>query len=90
MEGAAGLCFRRRQGGGAFMEEDLFGLVTDATGLPDDLVSNELTRLLQKAGIEREAMTLDDLRQILAEYVQDVLLEAKDKFSEPQKIAAGE
>lgn len=63
------------------MGDELFGQVTVATGLPADLVSDELERLLGKAGIKREDLTLEDLRQILAEYVQDVLLAAKEEFS---------
>lgn len=63
------------------MGEELFGQVTVATGLPADLVSDELERLLGKAGIKREDLTLEDLRRILAEYVQDVLLAAKEEFS---------
>lgn len=63
------------------MGDELFGKVTVATGLPADLVSEELERLLGKAGIKREDLTLEDLRKILAEYVQDVLLAAKEEFS---------
>jgi hypothetical protein len=68
------------------MGEDLFSQVIDATGLPEDGVSQELNRLLSQAGVERSEMTLDDLRRILAEYVQDVLLAAQDEYSQ----AAGE
>ncbi len=63
------------------MGDELFGTVANATGLPTDLVSRELDRLLGKAGIKREDLTLEDLRKILAEYVQDVLLAAKEEFS---------
>ncbi len=69
------------------MGEDLFGKVTDATGLPKELVSDELERLLCKAGIKPGEMTLEDLRSVLAEYVQDVLLEAKEKLAEPASEA---
>jgi hypothetical protein len=68
------------------MGEDLFSQVIDATGLPQDGVSQELNRLLNQAGVERSEMTLDDLRRILAEYVQDVLLSAHEEYSQ----AAGE
>lgn len=60
------------------MGEALIGELTDATGLPKELVDTELGRLITNAGMIREDVTLDDLRVILAEYVQDVLLAAKE------------
>ena len=62
------------------MGDELFSQVTDATGLPKDLISEELARLLSQSGICTSEMTLDDLRKILSEYVQDVLLAAKDEY----------
>ena len=59
------------------MGEALIGELTEATGLPEELVDTELGRLITNAGKIRDDVTLDDLRAILAEYVQDVLLEAK-------------
>ncbi len=69
------------------MGEELFGQVTDATGLPKDAIAGELERLLNAAGVGRTDMTLDDLRRILSEYVQDVLLAAKEDLAktEPSK-----
>lgn len=57
----------------------LFDQVTEATGLPNDLVAGELRTLLRQAEIEPENMSLDDLRRVLAEYVQDILLSVKDE-----------
>lgn len=54
--------------------------VTDATGLPNDLVGNELARLVASAGLSEETLTLDDLRDVLAAYLQDVIVEAKNSF----------
>lgn len=64
------------------MGNDLFGKVTGATGLPTDLVCDELERLLTQEGIKPEEMTLEDLRKVLANYVQDVLLAAKEACAE--------
>jgi len=61
------------------MGERLFGEVAKATGLPKELIEEELAGLIQAAGINPAQMTMDDLRQILAEYVQDVLVAAKAK-----------
>lgn len=57
----------------------LLNEVAQATGLPDHLISNELSTLIESAGISAEEMTLDDLRQVLAEYLQDVLVQAKER-----------
>lgn len=62
------------------MGEALIGELTEATGLPKELVDTELGRLIDSAGKIREDVTLDDLRVILAEYVQDVLLAAKEAY----------
>lgn len=61
------------------MSERLFGQVTELTGLPQDLITEELNQLLSAAGVSRTDLTLDDLREILAEYVQDVLLQAQNQ-----------
>lgn len=52
-----------------------------ATGLPHEAVQREVDRLMQSSGKKAEELTLDDLRELLAEYLQDVLLSAKDEFS---------
>ena len=60
------------------MGKDLFQQITSATGLPENVISGELAQLLASAGIEKDSMTIDDLRKILSDYVQDILLELKD------------
>jgi hypothetical protein len=60
-------------------------MVTDATDLPHEAIRAELTRLLALAGIDRDRVTLEDLRKVLAEYVQDTLLAAKLEFSKIRK-----
>lgn len=70
------------------MGDDLFRQVTEATGLPKDLISDELSQLLEVAGVERNEMTLDDLRMVLADYVQDVLLKIREEQQPP--LASGE
>lgn len=66
------------------MGTELIQDLIKATGLEEDLISNELDVLSQKAGLKTEDLSLEDLRMILAEYVQDVLLEAKTRFSDHQ------
>jgi hypothetical protein len=63
------------------MGEDLISQIAIATGLPPELVQGELARLLEAAGLHPNAATLEDVRAVLAEYVQDVLVDAKDRLS---------
>ncbi len=56
----------------------LLGDVAEATGLPQETISKELGHLISSAGYDRETLTLDQLRHALAEYVQDILLAAKE------------
>ncbi len=64
---------------------ELLNELTSATGLPDDLIGNELTRLVQTAGKAADEVTLDDLRDMLATYLQDILLGAKEGFEGEQQ-----
>ena len=65
------------------MGERLLTDLAHATGLPSNLVTDELGRLLQNAGLEKAEITLDDLRAILADYMQEVLLAARDELTTP-------
>jgi hypothetical protein len=62
------------------MGESLFEKVVSATGLPEDLVSKELKTLLEKSGHSSESVSLDELREVLANLLQDVLLETKEEI----------
>ena len=59
------------------MGEGLIDELTTSTGLPQDAVGAELDRLIRAAGLKPESLTLDQLRTILADYLQDVFVEAK-------------
>jgi hypothetical protein len=62
------------------MGNELFKSVTGATGLPEDLISEELNKLLITKGIQRSEVTLDELRDALAGYLREVIVGAKDEF----------
>lgn len=49
--------------------------VIAATGLPQDPVEKEFQNLLAKNGKESENLTLEDLREVMADYLQTVFLE---------------
>ena len=60
-----------------------------ATGISENLISSEIKALSVRAGVNPNELTIEDLRQILAEYVQDVLLSAKEEL-DAKKAIAGE
>ncbi len=45
-----------------------------ATGLPTVPVENELARLLGEAGLDPSRVTLEELREMMANYLQDIML----------------
>lgn len=59
------------------MGKELFETVVTHTGLPENAIRDEFSVLLAKHGKSVESLTLDDLREILADYLQDILVEAK-------------
>ncbi len=62
------------------MGEALIKTVIDSTGLPSETMEQELNRLIAKAGLQKESLTLDDMRNILADYLQDTLLNLKKTY----------
>jgi hypothetical protein len=66
----------------------LINELSHATGLPDDLIGEELSRIIAGAGKSTSDVTLDELREMLAAYLQDVLIEAKESFLEDPVIDA--
>lgn len=52
------------------------------TGLPNEAVNSELVSLVESYGIRPEALTVNDVRSILADYLQDILLSAKRELTE--------
>lgn len=66
----------------------LINELSHATGLPDDLIGEELSRIIASAGKSTSEVTLDELREMLAAYLQDVLIEAKESFIEDPIVDA--
>lgn len=60
---------------------ELLEKISQSTDLPDHLLMKELQELLQTAQISDSNVTLEQVREILAVYLQDVLLEIKDEVS---------
>jgi hypothetical protein len=61
--------------------KDLLKELSSATGLPQEPVMKELTDLVTKANVSPEEIDIDTLREILAEYLQQVILESKEQYS---------
>ncbi len=62
--------------GNALLETLIF-----ATGLPEGDIRSELQALMAQYGKTPETLTIDELRQLMRDYVQDVLLETKERLS---------
>ena len=56
----------------------LIQALIEASGLPKKRISRELNGLIEKAGKKQQNLTMDELRDILVDYLQTVLIEAKD------------
>ena len=59
----------------------LISQVSDATELPEEMVQSELIHLIKKAGFSPAHLTMNELRLVLADYLQDVLTEAKEDLA---------
>jgi hypothetical protein len=68
------------------MANELFKKVADATGLPSELITKELTQIVSNKGIQSDDLTLDELRIVMAEYLREVILSAKFKFEDGIEI----
>ncbi len=53
----------------------LFAEVTGLTGLPEELISEELKALLERKGVAPEQMTMESLREALSDYLAEVVLQ---------------
>jgi hypothetical protein len=62
--------------------------IASNTGLPEDTMTQELGRLIDGAGLDSDIVTLDDLRRVLADYAQDILLSAKHAHEQETLAAA--
>lgn len=66
--------------------EELLNKICEATDLPPGLIKNELYELISQKGFEAQKINLEELRTLLAEYLQDVILKAKSKHSKPDNL----
>ncbi len=74
------------------MGNELFREITDLTGLPEDLIGEELKQLLELKGIAPEQMTMESLREALSNYLKEVSvqMEDEDRIAETSSACATE
>ena len=63
------------------MGKELIHTVVEATGLPQDPVHRELKSLLTANGKSMDNLSLEDLREVMAEYLQSVFVELKESHN---------
>lgn len=59
----------------------LLRVLIQSTGLPMDAVEREINSLLAQRNLKPEDLTIDQVREMLAAYLQDVLTEVKTSLS---------
>lgn len=64
------------------MGNELFKKITESTGLPVEIVSKKLERLLQAKGLDAQELTLEELRNTLSDFLKEVILESKEAFEQ--------
>jgi hypothetical protein len=57
------------------MGNKLFTQVKELTGLPEELIGPELKGLLERKGVAPEQVTMDSLREALADYLNQMAAE---------------
>jgi hypothetical protein len=64
------------------MKTSVFESLISASSLPETHARSELSQVIEKYGHNPENITLDELRLILADYLQDVFLSAQQASRE--------
>lgn len=62
--------------------EDLIQYFIKLTGLPEENARKEINELLKRQNKPIQELCVDDLRDLLSQYVQDVILQAKKALKE--------
>lgn len=54
------------------------------TGLPENIIREEIISKAQDLGYDKENLSLDQLRHLIADYMRDVLVHLKDELQQTQ------
>lgn len=63
----------------------LFDTLIESSGLPTESLKAELERLLSASTTTPDTLSMQQIRDILADYLQDVLPEAKASVTDAQQ-----
>jgi hypothetical protein len=61
------------------MDDNLFEKIVKSTGLPEELISQDFLKKISEKGFEKSTLTIDQIRDVLSEYLQDIILEAQEE-----------
>ena len=70
------------------MPNRLLEELATATGLPEGLVRRELNEMIAKSGTDAAVLTLDQLRELIAEYLREVIFRMKLESAEHDSDSA--
>lgn len=59
------------------MGRELIQMIAELTGLPQHIILPEIERIVLAANKNMDTLTVEDFRDVMAEYLQSVLLKAK-------------
>ncbi len=62
------------------MEDNLFNKIIAGTGLPKNLISQEFLKKIQEMGFDKETLTVEQLREVLSDYLQEVIIGAREEL----------
>ncbi len=62
------------------ISNDIFNQIVEFTGLPKEEIASELSEILRSYGLDPATVTMDQLRDAMTDYLQDVLLEVKTQI----------
>lgn len=62
------------------MANELFKKVIESTGLPLNLIDQELCEILSKKGLDPKDLSEEELRLAMTEYLRQVILLAKERY----------
>lgn len=60
---------------------EIFNQIVEFTGLPKEEIAGELNEILSSYGLNPATVTMEQLRDAMTNYLQDVLLEVKNQIS---------
>lgn len=55
--------------------------IIENCGLPKEMITKELSQIILKNGYSEENITLEQMREVMADYIQTVFLELKEELS---------